>query len=349
MDPFPAFDLPPLSPQPLVSVVINNYNYGRFLDHAIASVLAQTYPHIELIVVDDGSTDESTDVIQAYGDQITPILQSNGGQGVALTVGIAQAQGEIICLLDADDYFHPQKVARVVAEFQEHPTWVQLSHPWTLVNTEGLSLEHQPQKTLATGDVRPLLCKYGKYRSALTSALAYRQTVLAQVLPMPELRTCADAYLMATVPFYGPVGQINDPLMFYRLHGGNLHGSTLNLSHHIWVRQMIVTTINEMAIKMALSQTCNIELDADYRTFSALQRRRISWAEAVQIMGMSLSESIGIGRSPKETLIRVLWGSICLLCPDESQSVLQHGLHEYLHGKRSPKPVVPSGNDILGT
>jgi hypothetical protein len=66
-------------------------------------------------------------------------------------------------------------------------------------------------------------------------------------------------------------------------------------------------------------------------------------------MGMSLSESISIGRSPKETLIRVLWGSICLLYPEESQSVLQYGLHKYLRGKRSPQPLIPSGNDILET
>jgi glycosyltransferase involved in cell wall biosynthesis len=66
--------------QPLVSVIINNYNYGRFLGEAIDSVLNQTYQRTETIVVDDGSTDNSREIIAGYGDRIIPVLKANGGQ-----------------------------------------------------------------------------------------------------------------------------------------------------------------------------------------------------------------------------------------------------------------------------
>ena len=88
---------------PLVSILINNYNYDRFISQAIDSALNQTYPNVEVIVVDDGSTDNSLVVIRNYRDRITPVVKNNGGQASALNAGFSICKGEIICLLDADD------------------------------------------------------------------------------------------------------------------------------------------------------------------------------------------------------------------------------------------------------
>src|SRR5215213_900396 len=95
--------------EPLVSVIIDNYNYGRFLREAIDSALGQTYPRVEVIVVDDGSTDDSRAVIAAYGDRVVPVLKENGGQASAFNAGFAASRGELICFLDADDTFMPEK------------------------------------------------------------------------------------------------------------------------------------------------------------------------------------------------------------------------------------------------
>jgi glycosyltransferase involved in cell wall biosynthesis len=124
--------------KPFVSVIISNYNYACYLAQAIESVLNQTYQNFELIVVDDGSTDNSYKVLESYKDRLTAIFQDNAGQGEAFNAGVAQSQGEIICFLDADDYFHKDKLAKVVAGFLDHPDWVQISHPWISVNREGL-------------------------------------------------------------------------------------------------------------------------------------------------------------------------------------------------------------------
>ena len=88
-------------PRPLASVVIANHNYGEFLPETLETVLAQTYQPIEIVVVDDGSTDDSREVLARY--PLHAIHQENAGQAAALDVGVASARGEIICLLDADD------------------------------------------------------------------------------------------------------------------------------------------------------------------------------------------------------------------------------------------------------
>ena len=113
---------------PLVSVIIGNYNYGDFLADAIESVFKQTYIHFELIVVDDGSTDKSREIIKSYGERIIPIYQSNKGQGEAFNAGIRSAKGEIICFLDADDYFHREKLFKIVECFRRHPQSVSYTH-----------------------------------------------------------------------------------------------------------------------------------------------------------------------------------------------------------------------------
>ena len=88
-----------------VTILINNYNYARFLPAAIDSALSQTYHPLEVVVVDDGSTDESLDIIRDYGDRVRPVFKSNGGQASAFNAGFAASRGEVICLLDADDFF----------------------------------------------------------------------------------------------------------------------------------------------------------------------------------------------------------------------------------------------------
>src|SRR5262249_35043848 len=97
-------------PKPLVSVIINNYNYERFVGDAIASALDQSYERKEVIVVDDGSTDGSRSVIQGYAKRLVVVSKANGGQASAFNAGFAKSRGEIICFLDADDVFLPNKL-----------------------------------------------------------------------------------------------------------------------------------------------------------------------------------------------------------------------------------------------
>jgi glycosyltransferase involved in cell wall biosynthesis len=105
----------------LVSVIITCYNYGRFVSQAIESALGQTHPAVEVIVIDDGSTDDTRDVCQRYGNRITYIYQANAGVSCARNRGAAIAKGEFLNFLDADDWLAQNKIEKQLRRFADNP------------------------------------------------------------------------------------------------------------------------------------------------------------------------------------------------------------------------------------
>ncbi|MEM9089724.1 MAG: glycosyltransferase [Cyanobacteria bacterium P01_F01_bin.53] len=216
---------------PLVSLIINNYNYEAFVSEAIDSALAQTFDEIEVIVVDDGSTDGSWAVIEGYGDRIIAIAQTNGKQGKAFNTGFARSQGEIIIFLDADDYLYPNAVEKIVEQWNDDLSKVH--YRLEVVDKEGKSSGFSyPQggKKLAEGPVWERLLDVATYPGVPTSGNALSRRTLEALTPIPEdFKTMADDYLSVLVPFYGPVKAIEQPLAAYRVHGNNQWAiSTMN-------------------------------------------------------------------------------------------------------------------------
>jgi glycosyltransferase involved in cell wall biosynthesis/SAM-dependent methyltransferase len=206
-----------MADSPLVSVLINNYNYAQFLPEAIDSVLAQTYDRIELVIVDDGSDDGSREVIARYAGRhpnIIPVLKSNGGQASAYNAGVAAATGDILCFLDSDDTWFPEKVSTIVAAHAEHP-YVQHD------------LVRQSRSILAVPsgrfDMRRLLTRYGYSCCMPSSALSLTRELAARLFPMPEegLRLCADAFVALAATYFGGVHTVDQPLGCYRVHDAN--------------------------------------------------------------------------------------------------------------------------------
>jgi glycosyltransferase involved in cell wall biosynthesis len=214
---------------PLVSIIICNYNYGRFLGEAIESALSQTYQNIEVIVVDDGSTDDSSSVISSFNGRITSVLKNNGGQASAFNAGFAVSNGEIIIFLDSDDTLLPEAVENAVPFFADEPV-VKVHWPLWKTNTEGVKTgDMAPFNELPEGDLLSAVIKYGpehwgaSENSPLPSGHAWSRKLLNILLPMPEeeFRTGADYYLIVLAPIYGVVKRINEPQATYRMHGGN--------------------------------------------------------------------------------------------------------------------------------
>lgn len=209
--------------QPLVSIIINNYNYERFLAEAIDSALSQTYPCVEVIVVDDGSTDASRDIISGYGDRIISILQANGKQAAAFNSGFARSQGDIIIFLDSDDYLMPIAVERIVQHWE--PKLAKVHYRLKVVDAAQQDLGYsmpQGSSLLSTGEVwRDLIAK-GGYVGTPTSGNALNRQALQVVFPIPaEYKLTADDYLSTLIPFYGEVASVEEPLGAYRIHGNN--------------------------------------------------------------------------------------------------------------------------------
>ncbi|HVA45528.1 MAG TPA: glycosyltransferase [Pirellulales bacterium] len=132
----------------LVSVVMPVFNGQAFLAQAVESVLAQTYQPIELIAVDDGSTDASADILAGFGSRIRVIRQPNAGVSAARNAGIEQARGELIAFLDQDDWWQPEKVARQVELFQTDDR-IGLVHTAVACYDEALQREVGPQDPTA--------------------------------------------------------------------------------------------------------------------------------------------------------------------------------------------------------
>lgn len=106
---------------PLVSVIMPAYNAARYIEESIDSVLGQDYPNKELIIIDDGSTDATVDLIRAYGDRVTLITQQNQGAAVARNAGLNAARGDYIAFIDSDDVWLPGKLRTQVRYLENHP------------------------------------------------------------------------------------------------------------------------------------------------------------------------------------------------------------------------------------
>src|SRR5258708_7663723 len=109
---------------PFFTVLIDTYNYGAYLEEAVASALAQNFPaeEREILVVDDGSTDDTQERLRKFGEGIRYLRKPNGGQASAFNFGFAHASGEVIALLDADDVWLPEKLGRVYEAFEGNPS-----------------------------------------------------------------------------------------------------------------------------------------------------------------------------------------------------------------------------------
>jgi glycosyltransferase involved in cell wall biosynthesis len=223
-----------------VDIVVDNFNYGRFLADAIDSALAQTHPHTQVIVVDDGSTDDSRTIIESYGERIRPIFKPNGGQASALNAGFDRGEGEIVVFLDADDVLFPETAARVAAAFEERPDLAKLQYRMEVVDEHGqptgeaMPAAHLP---LRSGDLRrdELAFPFDLTWMA-TSGNAFARGALDRIMPIPDeqFARCADWYLQHLSALLGPVASADWIGARYRVHGANsyqLAHARLDLDH----------------------------------------------------------------------------------------------------------------------
>src|SRR5665213_2802995 len=184
---------------PVVSVIITSFNYADYIARTIDSVLSQTYPAIELIVVDDGSTDVSLAIIAGFGDRLRCIAQENGGEAAACNTGFAASRGTIVVFLDSDDVLYPDAVETVVRHWS--PGIAKVQFYLDRIDAEGRPLgQRAPNLPFVPEDEVPTLLRhYSYYPAPPTSGNAYARSVLEKFMPVPERswQRGVDGYLNA--------------------------------------------------------------------------------------------------------------------------------------------------------
>ncbi len=221
-------ELPPLPNQPLVSILMANYNYGRYIGEALHSALRQTYPHFEVIVCDDGSTDDSREVVARFCDtdtRIRLVTKENGGLASALNCAFAAAQGEIICLLDADDIFLPEKLERVVKAFLRHHDSGLCLHRVVKMDDHARPFSYARPVVLLSGWLAQEALRKGTHVRSLppASGLSFRRPVLDLLFPVStRLRRVVDAYISHTAQLITKLCAVPEVLSNQRIHGTNI-------------------------------------------------------------------------------------------------------------------------------
>ena len=217
-----------LSNRPKVSVLISNYNYDKYIGQAIESVLSQTYENFEVIICDDGSTDNSKQIIAEYcrwDSRIHLIAKENGGQASGFNAAFASGVGELFCFLDSDDLFRPNKLACMVEAHQHAPNAGFGVHRVQRVNKRRRSQGVWPLGSrLPEGWQGERMLKDGGALGYMppTSGLSLHRTVAERIFPLPEsFRICADQVIIRFAPLLTSVLRRQEVLAEYRLHDAN--------------------------------------------------------------------------------------------------------------------------------
>jgi glycosyltransferase involved in cell wall biosynthesis len=203
-----------------VSVVIPTYNYGRFIAGAVESVLAQTYQDREIIVIDDGSTDDTQARVEPYTDRIRYIRQQNQGCSAARNTGIQAAKGDWLAFLDADDLWHPRKLEIQMAYLARHPdiallaadNLMDLSEGWPAI---GVNLD-PPAVAVRLEDI------VIRSRFVPSSVVARKDCFHKLGLFDAALRSAEDRDMWIRFACHYAIAQLQAPLSWYRVHGDSM-------------------------------------------------------------------------------------------------------------------------------
>jgi glycosyltransferase involved in cell wall biosynthesis len=213
--------------RPYISVLVDTYNHERFIENALVSVLEQGVSEAEneIIVVDDGSTDQTPEIVRKFAPRVRLIRKANGGQASAFNAGIPECAGEIIAFLDGDDWWARGKLQAVADALASDQEVGLVGHGITQVFADG---RHQTELVRDTPRFRLTSRKSAEAfrlrKSFLgTSRMTYRAAVLREIGRVPEtLRFQADEYLFTLAGLFADVLILRDSLTFYRLHDANL-------------------------------------------------------------------------------------------------------------------------------
>jgi len=275
---------------PRVSVVIPTYNCERFLKRTIDSALRQTYRDFEVIIVDDGSTDETQSLVATYGDVVRSVYQSNQGVSAARNAALSRATGEFIAYLDADDLWHPEKLANQVEYLDAHPACGFIHTEVSVIDEQDKIIHarfnQETGRPVPQGKcVRDILSR----SHIQTLTVVERRVVFDDVGDFDLRLSVAEDYLhWIRIVLKGyEIGYLSEPLGNYRWRAGSLtSGRRRTLSNFV---QMYDIILNEHDLKRThgreMAQVVEEQLFATQRQLAYVERLEYSSAAARHRLG----------------------------------------------------------------
>lgn len=211
---------------PLVTVLVDTYNHERFIEEAVVSVLEQDFPRsdMEILVVDDGSTDHTPEILKKFEPHVRVLRKANGGQASAFNAGIPQARGEIVGFLDGDDWWTKNKLSRVVQTMTADPSVGLVGHGIIVVDRDG-SARHEVLRDgfrFRANNAEGARLFRTRCSFLGTSRMTIRRHVLAEIGPVPErVVVQADEFLFTLAATLADTEILREPLTYYRYHEAN--------------------------------------------------------------------------------------------------------------------------------
>jgi glycosyltransferase involved in cell wall biosynthesis len=214
--------------KPALSVLIDTYNHERYIEQALVSAIEQDFPasDYEIVVVDDGSTDRTAEIVRKFAPRVRLLTKKNGGQASAFNAAFPELRGDVIAILDGDDWFAPGKLTAVATALEENPNAGGVGHGYYEFHEDTHDVELRAPEgrrflTLETPETAREAIS--GWRFLLVGALTVRKKVMQQAIPIPEaLRFCADGPIAWASMATGTV-VLEAPLCYYRKHASNLH------------------------------------------------------------------------------------------------------------------------------
>jgi len=278
-------DPPQTASRPLVSVVIPVYNQGHYLAAAIESVLGQDYEPLELVVVDDGSTDSSSDVLRGYSDRITIIRQPNRGAANALNRGIDAAQGELVCWLSADDQFRPGKIGAQVAAFAADADLWLCATGYDVVDARDRLIRRLPEPSWRHPDAFVAVFWQNPING---SSVMVRREVFDRLGSFDTtLRADVDGEMWLRIAPHGRIGQIDGSYLRYRVHDRSLSAN----------RALMVESMTRVRVPYVADGTLRGRLEGDRRAAAILAQMsaEYGWRGYRELAEALLRESRALG------------------------------------------------------
>jgi glycosyltransferase involved in cell wall biosynthesis len=215
--------------KPILSVLIDTYNHEQHIEQAVVSAVEQDFPaaDFEILVVDDGSTDRTPDIVHKFAPRVRLLRKKNGGQASAFNLAFSELRGAIVSLLDGDDWWLPGKLAAVTTALEENPGIAGVGHGYyEFIEATGESKLRKAPQPLFVDLSTPEAAR--KCWLNLTyvhmGAFTVRKSVLDECMPIPEtLIFDADAPIAMAAMAHGAL-LLDQPLFYYRIHSNNLVG-----------------------------------------------------------------------------------------------------------------------------